>query len=96
MAELIIYDYGEHGSRRNPPLLRCPVSARAQEDEGVARLGIWGARGSYRDQGAFGVDQEQEVAGRGDLTVGGPTSSGRLRAGRVTPSRLATGTAVRP
>jgi hypothetical protein len=48
------------------PLLRRSVSARVQEDKGVARLGVWGARGCYGDQGAFGVDKEQQVGRRGD------------------------------
>ena len=43
---------------------------RAQEEECVARLGVWGAGGGDRDQGAFGVDQEQQVGGRGDPAVG--------------------------
>jgi anti-sigma regulatory factor (Ser/Thr protein kinase) len=64
-AGTIIRVHMRRGSRRNPRLPRRAVSARAQEDEGVARLGVWGARGCYRDQGAFGVDQEQQVGGRG-------------------------------
>ena len=54
-----------------PATALTPVGWRAQEDEGVARLGVWGAGGCYRDQGAFGVDQEQQVGGRGDPAVGG-------------------------
>lgn len=50
--------------------LRRSVSARGQDDQGVARLGVWRARGGDREQGAFGADQEQEVYGRGDLAVG--------------------------
>ena len=65
------------------------VGWRTQEDKGVARLGVWGTRGSYRDQGAFGVDQEQQVGGRGDPTVGrvggdagaGGVAGGQGRAG---------------
>src|SRR6516162_6190398 len=52
------------------PLLRRSGSAWSQEDESVTWLGGRSARGSCRLQGAFGVDHEQEVGGRGELTVG--------------------------
>src|SRR5262249_28414855 len=59
------------GERRNPPLLRRFASARAQEDEGVARLGVGGPGECYRDQRAVGIDPEQQVGGLGDRAIGG-------------------------
>ena len=49
---------------RRPPGI-APMWVLTKHYEGVALLGVWGARGCYRDQGAFGVDQEQQVGGRG-------------------------------
>src|SRR5262245_56512105 len=44
-----------------PPALLHSRLRGAQKDEGVARLGGWGARGGCRGQPAVGVDQEQNV-----------------------------------
>ena len=45
----------------SPAWLVLPRLVGAQQDEGVAGLGGWGARGRRRRQGAVGGDQEQDV-----------------------------------
>ena len=73
---------------RRPPGI-APMWVLTKHYEGVALLEVWGTGGCYRDQGAFGVDQEQQVGGLGEPAVGrlggdagtGGVAGGQGRAG---------------
>ena len=70
---LVVMNRRDWRADRGPrpfPLPRRSVSARTQEYERVARLGVGEARGCYRDQRAVGVDPEQQVGGLRERTIG--------------------------